>query len=149
MALFETQTELSTTLEALFDFLIRPENIVELAPPGTSIALIDAPDVLTAGCEIEFDVFGIGPTQRFIHEIVECERPLRIVERQLEGPFKSFHHEAELKPAGNGTVLLFDRIVFEPPGGLIGLLLTEARILGHLETGYAHRHTELRQIFST
>lgn len=147
MALFETQVELAATLEELFDYLIRPANMVELAPPGTSVRLIDAPEILEAGCQIEFDVSGLGPTQRFLHEIVECARPERIVERQIKGPFRSFHHEAELTVVNSESVLLIDRIRFEPPGGLVGLLLTETRIRRFLETGYAHRHAEMRQAF--
>jgi ligand-binding SRPBCC domain-containing protein len=147
MAEFVTQVELATTLERLFDYLIRPANMVELAPPGTSVRLIDAPELLVAGCHIEFDISGLGPTQRFVHEIVECARPERIVERQLKGPFRSFHHEAELKVAEADSVLLIDRIRFEPPGGLVGMLLTEDRIRRFLETGYAHRHAEMRLVF--
>ena len=147
MAEFETRLELATTVEDLFDYLIRPANMVELAPPGTSIRLINAPEILETGCHVEFDVTGLGPTQRFLHEIVECERPGRIVERQLQGPFRSFHHEAELTRVEADSVLLIDRIRFDPPGGLVGLLLTEDRIRRFLETGYAHRHAEMRLVF--
>ena len=147
MAMFETQLELATTLEELFDFLVRPANMVELAPPGTSIRLINAPEILEAGCHVEFDVTGLGPTQRFVHEIVECVRPGRIIERQVKGPFRSFHHEADLSLVESDSVLLIDRIRFEPPGGLVGMLLTEARIRRFLETGYAHRHAEMRLVF--
>jgi ligand-binding SRPBCC domain-containing protein len=149
MAEFETQVELAATLEELFDYLIRPANMVELAPPGTSIRLIAAPEILQTGSRVEFDVSGMGPTQRFVHEILDCARPERFVERQLEGPFRSFHHEAVLTTAEAELVLLVDRIQFEPPGGLVGLLLTEARIRRFLESGYAHRHAELLRLFST
>lgn len=147
MALFVTRVTLETTDEILFDFLARPEQAVELAPPGTSVRLIDAPQVLFPGSRIEFDVYGYGPPHRIVHEITGLERPRRITARQHKGPFKAYRHEAVLRSEGNGAVELIDRIEFEPPAGLLGFLLTEERIRRLLEEGYRHRHEELRAMF--
>lgn len=148
MAVFETHLTLQTTPEQLFDFLARPEHAVELAPPGTSLELLSAPDVLQTGSRIEFDVHGYGPVHRIVEEITELQRPEKITAAQIRGPFKTFVHQTLLKPAGNGQVELTDRIEFEPPGGLLGFLLTEDRIRRMLEEGYQHRHEELQAIFS-
>lgn len=148
MAVYETSVRLATTAEQLFDFLSRPDHAVDLAPPGTTVKLLSAPDVLDVGRRVEFDVSGYGPTHRFVHEVTAFERPSRISVKQVRGPFKAFLHDAVLQSDGNGGVELVDRIEFQPPGGLAGFLLTEARIRRMFEEGYEHRHAELREMFA-
>lgn len=146
MPSFESAVTLPTETEALFEFLIRPQNVVQLAPPGTTLEFLEAPEIIEIGCRLEFEISGLGPTQRFLHEIVECTRPTRITERQVRGPFEAFEHATDLQLA-DGGVQLVDRIEFEPPGGLAGFLLTEERLQRLLTDGYAHRHAELRRLF--
>jgi len=148
MAVFETHVTLNTTPEALFDFLARPDHAIDLAPPGTSVKLINAPDVLQPGSRIEFDIHGFGPPHRIIHEITTLDRPHKISAKQVKGPFETFVHDALMASDGNGSVELTDRIEFEPPSGLLGFLLTESRIRQMLQEGYDHRHEELREMFS-
>lgn len=146
MASFETNILLPTQPETLFDYLRRPQNAVEMAPPGTSVEIVNAPDVIEVGSRIEFDISGIGPKQRLIHEIITCDHPELIVEQQVRGPFTAFRHETELRLSGD-HVDLIDRVEFQPPGGLVGYLLTESRILQFLESGYEHRHLVLQKLF--
>ena len=147
MAEFQTSVTLNIAPERLFDFLIQPDNAVELAPPGTTLEIVNAPEMLVLGARVEFDITGFGPKQRFVHEVIVCEPPQRIAEKQIVGIFEQFIHEAELTSDGNGGVVLLDRIVFEPPSGLAGFLLTENRIQRMLEDGYNHRHLVLQQRF--
>ena len=146
MPSFESAATLSAELDSLFEFLIRPLNAVKLIPPGTTLEFLDAPEVIEAGSQLTFEISGIGPTQKFLHEVVECVRPERIFERQLEGPFATFERTTHLESVVGG-VRIVDTIEFEPPGGLAGFLLTEERILRLLADSYAHRHAELGRIF--
>jgi len=148
MALFERSVTLSTTAEELFELLVRPANAVDLTPPGTTMTLVLAPEIVEVGSRIEFDLDGMGPTQRMVHVITECIHPSKITTKQDRGPFESFLHEAILQSHGTSEVELIDRIAFEPPGGLMGFLLTESRIAEMLQEGYAYRHAELVKIFS-
>lgn len=147
MAVFETRLQLPTSAERLFEFLSRPDHAVDLAPPGTSVEIVSAPDVLDVGAQIAFDLSGMGPTQRFVHEVTVFERHTQISVKQVRGPFKAFVHDATLQMHEAERVELVDRIEFAPPGGLAGLLLTEARIYRMFEEGYEHRHAELREKF--
>lgn len=144
MAVFHHEQQLDCPADALFDFLIRPANVFKLTPPENRLKFIDAPEVISSGIELEFEVRAYGQPQTIVHEIIAVDRPRRIFERMLHGPLEEFEHE-HLFEDDNGAVKLIDRITFVPPKGLIGLLLTEARLLKSFEESFAHRRRLLEQ----
>ena len=46
----------------------------------------------------------------------------------------------------DGGVRMIDRVIFEPPGGMLGFLVKESTILDGLEDGFIHREQELKRI---
>jgi ligand-binding SRPBCC domain-containing protein len=144
MPVFHHEQRLDCPPEALFEFLIRPANVLKLTPPENRLRFIDAPDVISPGLELEFEVRAFGQPQSIVHEIIDVERPRRILERMVHGPLEEFEHEHVFE-ADNGFVRLIDRIMFVPPKGLIGLLLTEARLMASFEQSFAHRRRLLEQ----
>lgn len=147
MAQFETSVTLPLTCAQLFDFLIRPTNILQIAPPEAALKFIEAPDVLELGSRIEFEVTAVGPAQRLVHEITDFDAVAAFTESQVSGPLKLFRHEHIFEAGPNGNVRMIDRIEFEPPGGLAGFLITEQWLEKNLATGFEHRHRELQRLF--
>jgi ligand-binding SRPBCC domain-containing protein len=145
MAQFEYQHELACSVEGAFEFLTQPKNVVELVHPESNVTLLSAPPTIHQGAELEFEIEAWGQTQSMMHQIVEFERPSRIVEEMIHGPMKEWVHEHVFEESGSG-VLLTDRIMFETPGGLVGLLLTEKRIRSSLEQGFQHRRQLLEDL---
>jgi ligand-binding SRPBCC domain-containing protein len=145
MAEFEHQQRLACPVESLFDFLVRPVNQVRLSQPESRLTFLDPPQVIATGDELEFEVRAYGTTQSVVHEIVTVERPRLIVERMLHGPLEELEHEHLFESDANGTVLI-DRIRFIPPGGMIGMLLTEARLRKSFEDSFAYRRRILEQL---
>lgn len=142
---FEHQQRLACSVEALFDFLSRPKNVVRLSQPESRLTFFDPPEVVAMGDELEFEVRAYGSTQSVVHEIVTVERPRLIIERMIHGPLEELEHEHRFDEDPEGTVLI-DRIRFIPPGGLIGLLLTEARLRKSFEESFAYRRRLLAQL---
>jgi ligand-binding SRPBCC domain-containing protein len=144
MAVFEHEQTLPCDVERVFDFLTRPANVARLALPENELTFLSAPEILAAGVEVEFEIRAYGQRQSIVHEIIEVERPRRVLERMLHGPLEDWEHEHlfESSPAGARVV---DRISFQPPRGMIGLLLTEQRILASLERGFAHQRRLLEE----
>ena len=64
----------------------------------------------------------------------------------MKGPLKSFRHEHLFETTPNGT-LVSDRVEFQPPGGMLGFLVTEDRIRQGLQHGLKFRYEELAQDF--
>ena len=60
----------------------------------------------------------------------------------------SWEHEHLFEAIANGTRVT-DRITFLPPGGMLGLLISERKIREALDEGFGHRHYELEKRFGT
>lgn len=146
MPRFEASIEIARRPEPVFEFLMRPANAVAVTPADTDLTLVEAPDVLFAGCRIEFEIKAYGQTQRFVHEVIELEPPRRFLEVQREGLFREFRHEHVVEPAEGEASLLIDRVDFEPPGGMLGFLLTEQRVRDMLASSFAHRQREIKRL---
>ena len=146
MATFEASVSLRCIPEDVFDFLVQTVNIRRISPPEMDLAFVDAPEVLELGSRLKFKVQGFGRVQQIVHEITEFDRPRGFTERQVEGPLEHWIHEHMVEVSDSGDVVVVDRIEFKPPGGLVGLLVTESRILESLDDGFSHRHTELQRI---
>ena len=146
MAVFESEIELKTPAETVFEFFLRPANVLKISPPELGLAFISAPDVMGVGSRLKFKVQAHGQVQSMEHEIVQIDSPLLILEKQVQGLFRKWEHRHEFVRTGSGVVVR-DVIDFDKPGGIIGLLLTESKILDQLEDGFAHRHDMLRKLF--
>ncbi len=101
--------------------------------------------MISLGSRLVFKIHVYGQVQQFEHEIVEFESPLRFREKAIATPMKSWIQDYILEPGENGLVVLLNRIEFEPPGGLLGFILTPERILANLEEGFAHRREALQK----
>jgi ligand-binding SRPBCC domain-containing protein len=146
MAHFQTEITLAAPPEEIFDFLIRPENVIRVTAPNAGIKPISSPEILEQGSRIELELTGYGPPQRFTYEVTEFLRPGKFTETLVKGPLKSFRHEHLFETGPSGT-LVVDRVEFQPPGGMLGFLVTEDRIRKGLEHGLRFRHEELARIF--
>ena len=146
MPTYQTEMTLQADREKVWDFLCRPANLLELSHPDVRLTIEEAPETIELGSRIRFAIFVMGATIRSVHEIVAFESPERFIEEQIEGPFKQWRHEHVFRPLGEQQVTLFDLIEYEPPGGMMGLLLSEARIRSQLDEGFAHRQDELKYL---
>jgi ligand-binding SRPBCC domain-containing protein len=148
MGSYRAEVLLAAPAEAIFDFLIRPENVIRVTAPNAGLKPVSSPDVLEQGSRIELELSGYGPPQRFLYEVTEFLRPDRFTETLVKGPLKAFQHEHLFETTSNGT-LVSDRVEFQPPGGMLGFLVTEDRIRQGLQHGLKFRYEELARIFGT
>jgi ligand-binding SRPBCC domain-containing protein len=146
MAVFETSITLDCPAEQVFDLLLLPATHLQLSPPEAGLHFVEAPAVLELGTRFEFRIQGWGGVQQIVNEVVDFDRPRLFTEKQVRGPLKSWTHFHLFEPTGPGQVTITDRIEFEPPGGLVGLLVTESKILEKLEDGFYYRHGQLRKL---
>ena len=142
---FKAQVVLACPQVEVFEFLIRPANVLMISPPETALNYIDVPEVVELGSKIEFELGGFGPPQRIVHEITAFESPEMFEESQVSGPLGEWGHKHSIEPHDEGAHLT-DLIEFEPPGGIAGFLVTADRILESLQTSFGHRHQEMKKM---
>ncbi len=146
MAIFQASVKLNCSAAHAFDFLAKPANIALISPPDMGLCFVSAPEEISLGSTLEFKIQSFGQVQELIHEITHLDRPARFVERQLKGPLKSWVHEHRFEVLADNQVEIFDIIEFLPPGGILGFLVTESRILDSLDEGFDLRYRKLKQL---
>lgn len=146
MGLFESGVELAGSPEAIFDFLTRPANLMLVTPPELQMSLVEGPERLGHGSKIVIQGRRWGITQRIVSEVTLFEAPFHFVDEQRQGPFGRFVHRHRLEKIAGGARML-DQIEFAPPGGIVGLMMTEQRIRKDLEWVFAVRTEKFREIF--
>jgi ligand-binding SRPBCC domain-containing protein len=145
MPVFETSVALNCSPRQAFEFLLRPANVARIAPPDIGLVFTKAPEILDLGSQFEFKVQAYGHIQTLLHEITELVPLEQITEVQIKGLFARWTHEHRFEQQGSDQVIVRDRIDFDPPAGMLGLLVTAGKILDQLDEGYHHRNLQLQK----
>jgi ligand-binding SRPBCC domain-containing protein len=145
MAQFEDRVLVERRVEDVFDFLTTASNIEKVSAGDLGLSFVEAPEKYHPGAIVKFQIMGMGQVRTAVHEVIEFDAPERFVERQIEGALKLWVHEHVFEADGDHTHVI-DRITFEPPGGLLGFIATEDRILEHLEDGFFERNRRIKQL---
>jgi len=141
----ETSILLTRPPPEVFAFFLRPANLLALAPPDLHLQLVEGPELIQSGARLTWKARRWGISQRIVTEITTLEPEKLLIEEQREGPLRKFIRTLRFEEAPEGTRLT-EMINFEPPGGLIGLVVTAGMIQGDLETAAAHRDRKLREL---
>jgi ligand-binding SRPBCC domain-containing protein len=127
MPLFETSLVLARPVAEVFDFLARPANLVRCTPPELSMQVVEGPERLRLGARLTLQARRWGIQQTIVREITHFEPDGCFVEEQRQGPFSHWAHTRHFEAVPGGCRLT-DRIKFEPPGGMLGLLVNAETI---------------------
>lgn len=146
MPQFESRTPLQAAPEDVFEYLLRPSNLQAIAPPESQLVYVQPPPLIELGSRLVCKMQSNGLIQQLSFEIVELVTPRRYREKMVEGPLRLWLHDYIVEPSEGGVVLI-NRIEFEPPGGMMGLIMNERRILEALEDGFDYRATALQKVF--
>jgi ligand-binding SRPBCC domain-containing protein len=146
MPLLEASVLSRCPVERAFEFLTLSDNFTKIVPPDLQLRMVQSPGRLSLGSRFEVQIMGFGVPQNVIYEITEFVHPHRFQESQVKGPLGRYVHAHTFATGEDGTVRVTDRIEFEPPGGMLGFLLTADRLKTSLEQGLTHRHGELKRL---
>ncbi len=136
---------LDCSAEMLRKFLGQTANLPQISDPELELEILSAPEIVTVGERIEFRITAYGFKQRATHEYLTVDE-LQIVEDQIEGPLRAWKHTQQIEMIAAGQCRLTDRIEFQPPGGMLGYLLTEAKVLAAIQDGMTIRYDALHKI---
>ncbi len=140
--------EIAHPLAELFAYLTKPKNLVQLAPSDLNLELVTAPDVMVLGSRLVWKGRRWGISQQITQEVAKFERDKLIVVEQKQGPFARWVHANHFEAKGDATRIV-EKIDFDPPGGLLGYVLTADKIRKDLEKLLAFREKKLKEIFGS
>jgi len=142
---FEASSDFPCEPQVVFDFLIRPANMLRLAPPELQIRLVDGPEVVQLGSRITLEARHFGIRQRLALEVVEFDSDRLLTDEQREGPFGFYRHRRQIEPQGDGSRMM-EVVEFRPPGGMMGMLLSADRLYRYIADLHEHRTQALRRL---
>ena len=148
MPVFESRVVLPATPEEVFEFISRPANLQRIGPPNLGLVFVNPPEVLSEGATLTSRVQAYGIPQQLEQKITKFAPPHGFREELVKGPIKKYVHDYIVEPAGDGRTELINRIDFEPPGGLLGMMITAEKLLDELEDAFAYRRTQLEKQFA-
>jgi ligand-binding SRPBCC domain-containing protein len=146
-ASFTTTFNLSFPLPLVFDFFCRPAQRITLALPELRLRLVEGPERLEKGSRLVVEGRSYGLTRRMVSEITGFEQDRLLTETQREGPFLSWEHRQEFASGEDGTRLT-DTILYECPGGMLGLILKPERVESTVRAGFDYRNRLLLNLLA-
>jgi len=147
MPTFETEHRLPRPVAEVFEFFLRPANLPRLAPPELQLRVEEGPALLVLGSRVTVTGRRRGVPQRIISEVTALEPGARLVVEQRAGPFRRWVHLHRFAAVPGGTRVA-ERIEFEPPGGLLGLVVTAAVVEAELRWAFEYRAKVLKELLS-
>ncbi len=146
MPTYTSEVTVQSSQKTLYDFFLNPHNLPEVTVPELELSINSAPDVVEAGSSVEFSVTRFGQEIHAEHEVVAADGQA-IVERQVKGVMKSWEHTRKFVAVSASECRVENTIEFEGPGGLIGVMMTEAKIRKMLDDGFEYQNEQLKQKF--
>ncbi|MBY0522967.1 MAG: SRPBCC family protein [Gemmataceae bacterium] len=142
---FESSLVVARTLTDVFEFFRQPANLVRVSPPELHMKLVEGPERIELGSRVIIQARRWGVVQRVVSEITSFESDVAFIDEQREGPLKRWKHTHRFETAGTGTRVI-DAIDFEPPGGMLGLVVTAAFVERDLKWIFEHRTRVLGEL---
>lgn len=139
----ELRLELACSVQALWDWHMRPEAFLDLVPPWQSIEILETDGPIAEGSRVLFAV-KLGPIRQkweAVHANVDPPHGFR--DTQLRGPFAFWQHDHLFEANGSGSVLI-DRVEYALPMGFLGQAVAGWYVRRDLQRLFAHRHAVTR-----
>jgi len=143
---FVKESRIAAPPSVVFAFHESAGALVRLTPPWERVELIEGGGSIRPGSRVVIRT-RVGPVPlRWVAEHTEYEPPRTFADRQVSGPFASWHHRHLFLDDGSGGTLLRDEVDYEPPLGWLGRLFGGGFVEKKLEKLFDYRHETTRRI---
>lgn len=140
MPVFERSVELSTSVERAFAWHERPGALQRLTPPWEPVEVVHTEGGIANGGKATLRL-RVGPVPlQWNAEHLGYDPPHRFEDRQVGGPFSSWHHVHSFAEHAGNRCLLTDRIEFELPLAGVGNFLGRGFVENKLDAMFTYRH---------
>jgi ligand-binding SRPBCC domain-containing protein len=146
MPVFESSQLIARPIEEVFAFFRAPANLVMLSPGELHLRVVEGPVLIELGSRLVLKGRRWGIPQRMVSEITAFEVPFTFTDTQIEGPLRRWVHAHRFGSVAGGTQIS-DRIEYEPPGGMLGFMVTASRLERDLRWIFEYRSQKLIELF--
>jgi ligand-binding SRPBCC domain-containing protein len=144
--LFVKESQIAAPPAAVFAFHESPGALLRLTPPWERIAVIAGGESIRPGSRVVLKTW-LGPLPvRWVAEHTEYDPPRLFADRQVSGPFASWHHRHRFLDDGRGGTLLRDEVEYVAPLGWLGRRLGGAFVRRKLQKMFDYRHDVTRRL---
>ena len=150
MKLYNLKTEqyFDHSIETVFDFFSRPENLSVITPDKMNFNIITPlPIHMGKGKIIDYTIKVLGFPVRWRSIISSYDVPNEFTDEQLLGPYAFWHHKHHFKKHKKGTLMLVT-ITYAMPYGWVGRLIHWLSVKSQLQWIFNFRAKKLQEIFS-
>ena len=142
----EREQWLPRTLDEVFLFFSRPENLQVITPPWLDFRMVQAPETLAVGSLIRYRLRWRWVPIRWTTEISAWNPPHGFVDREVSGPYALWNHEHWFAAQDDGTTMR-DRVTYALPLGWLGRLSHEVMVKRDVAKIFDFRAESMRRLF--
>ncbi len=135
------------TLESVFEFFNRPENLERLTPETLKFTMLTpSPVSMHNGAVFDYTIGLMGLPMRWTSVITNYDPPHHFVDIQLKGPYAYWHHKHSFHTRGD-EVEVTDEIHYEIGYSWVGSLLLRPVIQRQLNAIFSFRARKIEALF--
>lgn len=140
---------INATLEEVFRFFERPENLEKITPASVGFNILTPrPIKMQVGTVLDYTIRLLGLPVRWKTQITEYEPPYRFADVALRGPYRFWHHTHTFEASEAGTVMT-DQVVYGLPFGILGGFVRALWVRRQLERIFDYRARVIRDMLET
>lgn len=144
--ILEREQLLPSSIDQVFSFFSRPENLQTITPPWLDFRMVEAPSALAAGSLIRYRLRWRSVPIRWTTEISEWNPPHGFVDRAVSSPYALWNHEHWFAEQNGGTMMR-DRVTYALPFGWLGHLAHWGLVRNDVESIFDFRARTMRRLF--
>lgn len=148
MASVSQQTVVAAPVEQVFERLLDPKHWQIFAPSEIGVSLTEEPKLLKAHSQTKLRIERYGVSSNAVLELEWMERPMRLRYRQRLGWFKTWCLDIELQAHSETETLLFEKLEYQLPFGLLGAFLDDFVIRRDIKALLQQRQRKIVEMYS-
>ena len=144
---FSTEQFLPYSLERVFGFFKKPENLNQVTPKNLGFKILTpSPIKMEKGTVIDYTIRLYGVPMHWKTVIAEYDPPHFFTDTQVKGPYQVWIHTHRFV-AQNGGTLMIDDLQYAIPLGCLGELARAMFVKKEIERIFEYRKKVIKQIF--
>jgi ligand-binding SRPBCC domain-containing protein len=146
MPTIELTTKIKAPVRRCFD-LARSIDLHKLSTEGTDEEAIAGvtTGLISAGEQVTWRAKHFGITQKLTSKITAFQYPYHFRDEMLEGAFKMIIHD-HIFEESDGVTIMKDKLEFESPGGLLGVIFNKLILEKYLRSLLVTRNRMIKDV---